>query len=239
MPRGFPGFTSFAQCVLVLSAAAPTSGCLTRQYDVDRGELLALDADRRWTTLGDSGSSDAPRADRGVVLDDGATARSRRAPLDRFGFAGRLELGAATLGARSGTADYAPQMRLAFGGFPLHRVGILVGGQFAAGTVDDPSASKSAVFDGRVFGEVDWFPLRVGSFYGGAFGEVGAGMARQDLGASSLSKNAVTIAAGPVCEIALTTRLALSFRANAASIPSLTASPSVWVPEFAVGLSVY
>jgi hypothetical protein len=225
--------------------AAPTEG---GRFDgwasLDESQPVMLvdpDGGRRWVSLSDIGEGEAARAERGVVLDDGGMARLHRAPLNRFGFASRLEVGAASLSAQGGTADYAPQMRLTFGGFPLHRVGILVGGQFAAGsaTVSANSDTQGTVFNGRVFGEVDWFPLRLGAFYGGVFAEAGLGTARHDLGAGTLGRNGMTLAGGALCEVALTTRLALSFRANAASIPSLTVSSSVWIPEFAVGLSVY
>jgi hypothetical protein len=187
----------------------------------------------------DFGANGPAPAKRDGVVDDGAVHRSGRVQLDRFGFASRLELGAASLSAERGAADYAPQARLAFGGFPLHRVGILVGGQFAAGSVEEPTGVGGTVFNGRAFGEIDWLPLRLGQFYGGVFAEVGAGIARQDLGGGSVEKSAMTMAGGVFSEIVLNSRMALSIRANAASVPSLTAASSIWIPEFAIGLSVY
>jgi hypothetical protein len=198
--------------------------------------LIDHDGGRRWKELGDISTQEAEDAKRAIVVDHGSLRRLGRAPLDRVGLTYRLEAGVAQLSTASGRGSFGPQARMAFGGYPLQSFGVTIGGQFAIG--DD----AGQVFNGRGFFEVSFLPLALGGFHAGMAGEIGFATARHDTELGTVHNDGPHAALGAACEIEISTRLALTFRAQAAYVPGFGAlgeERNVWVPEAALGLAVY
>ena len=192
-----------------------------------------------WVPLGSLNASMARRAERAVIVDDGAAAKLGRAPLDRRGFAFSLEAGAAAANTRHGLGDPAFQARLGLGAFVTRELGLLVGAQFA--TLDQ----DGTVFNGRMFLEGQGFPLEVGRFHFGGFGEGGYAWALHDAPGYTQRASDPYVAGGALAQIDITTRLAFTLRVGAAWLPTIPAEGErlqdvrLLVPEGSLGLAVY
>jgi hypothetical protein len=147
---------------------------------------------------------------RALVMDDEGYGlpRTGRAPLDRRGFAFKLDLG--TLAARVGAADEAVSgltANIQVGGFPWQRVGIMGSLSLGGGT---DSLGRTFVRDG-VGVELQTFPVHLGRLHAGPFAHAGA-----QLGAEP-DQDAVSgpaVGGGVLLELDLTTRLALYGRGD-------------------------
>jgi opacity protein-like surface antigen len=149
--------------------------------------------------------ADADTAIEAKVMDDEAWGLTRldRRPLDRKGFAFKLELGAldsqSSRYAFSGTG-FSPQ----FGYFPHHTLGILAKSTLEWGT----DAANNSITRQSLAGELQFLPLSVWRLHFGGFGHVGNQWASDSQG----KHTGLAVGGGAMIELALTTRLALNFR---------------------------
>jgi hypothetical protein len=95
---------------------------------------------------------------------------------------------------------------LHLGYFPHHRVGILASASFAGG--DD--SNKESFSRNALSGEVQFFPLSIWRAHLGGFGHMGNQWATDTTG----SRSGLALGGGLLFELALTTRLAFTFRAD-------------------------
>jgi hypothetical protein len=126
-----------------------------------------------------------------------------RRPLDRKGFAFKVDLGALdSLCACYSAAGLASNIQ--FGFFPHHRFGILGGLTLGGGknALDQTFQRHSANL------EAQFFPIGLWRFHLGGFGHGGTQVARDELG----TRNGPAFGGGALLELALTTRLALTGR---------------------------
>jgi hypothetical protein len=221
---------------------APTEG---QRYDgwvrVDEAERVLVFSDVEGpyeTSLADLSVEQASSAHRALVFDQGALRRLGRAPLDRRGFTFTLEGGAAQLVTRNGTRDVGFQSRLGLGAFFTRQLGLLVGGQFAAGD------QAGTVFNGRLFLEADVLPLDLGKVHLGAYGEGGAAMLMHDGPDGTERGDGLYLGGGALTQLELSTRLALSLRLGVAMMPLLPGTGGAsgghaLVPEASIGFAVY
>lgn len=193
--------------------------------------LYLVGADR-WVRLEDLSPEDARASVRAVAPDwGGPITRLERRPLDRVGFGYTLELGGAALLPRQDERLAAYGGRLQLGGHPSQQLGVFVGGQFAYG-----SSSGDRLFLGKLFGAVEFFPAALGIFHAGVFAEGGYSHFVHSRGTSETAPG-VYFSAGPLVQLALSTRLALTLRAGMSSIA--TTWERVWLPEGSLGVAVY
>lgn len=193
--------------------------------------LYLVGADR-WVRLEDLSPEDARASVRAVAPDwGGPITRLERRPLDRVGFGYTLELGGAALPPRQDERLAAYGGRLQLGGHPSQQLGVFIGGQFAYG-----SSSEDRLFLGKLFGAVEFFPAALGIFHAGVFAEGGYSHFVHGRDTSETTPGAY-FSAGPVLQLALSTRLALTLRGGMSSIA--TTSERVWLPEGSLGVAVY
>jgi hypothetical protein len=132
--------------------------------------------------------------------------RLGRRPLDRKGFAFKMELGFFE-SASSALDAGGLGMNLQLGFFPHHMVGLLGSWSIAGGS----DAQSNSFSRNNLAFEAQFFPLGVWRMHLGGFGHVGNQWAHDaDLG----TRDGLALGGGAILEIALTTRLALSFRAD-------------------------
>jgi hypothetical protein len=153
-------------------------------------------------------SADAATTTTAKVMDDegwGMVRLGRRA-LDRQGFAFAMDIG----GFHSSNANLVGNgvgFGLQLGYFPHHRVGILAGWSIGGGS---DSAGDSFSRNNLAL-EAQFFPLGVGRLHLGGFGHGGVQYADDTvLG----KRNGLALGGGLVLQIGLTTRLALTLRAD-------------------------
>lgn len=193
--------------------------------------LYLVGADR-WVRLADLTVEDANSSVRAIAPDwGGPVTRLERRPLDRVGFAYTLELGGAALPPRPDERLGAYGGRLQVGGHPSQELGVFVGGQFAYG-----SSSEDRLFFGKLFGAVEFLPAALGIFHAGGFVEGGYSHFVHSQDGSETAPGAY-FSLGPVVELALSTRLALTVRGGMSSIA--TPWERVWLPEGSLGVAVY
>jgi len=162
----------------------------------------------RVVALGDLVPADAAQSVSAEVMDDegwGLRFLNRR-PLDRKGFAFKVEVGSLrSLCACYSAAGFGSNIQ--FGYFPHHRLGLLANLSLGGGS--DP---LSHTFQRHsVAGEVQWFPLDLWRFHLGAFGHGGVQYAK-DL--SPGWRTGPAFGGGAILEISLTTRLTLMARGD-------------------------
>jgi hypothetical protein len=152
--------------------------------------------------------ADVAASKEALVMDDEGWGMMRlgRRPLDRKGFAFKMDLG----GFHSSSSALDANgfgVNLQLGYFPHHRVGLLGAWSFAGGSdADNQSFSRNSLaFEAQVF------PLGVWRLHLGGFGHAGTQWADDAIGGK---RNGLALGGGVLLEIALTTRLALVLRAD-------------------------
>ena len=151
---------------------------------------------------------DASIASKAVVKDDegwGIT-RMQRRPLDRHGFAFKLGLGAMTSMCSCSAVD-GMAWNIQLGYFPHHRFGLLANWSPTFGT---DSAGQS-FYRHDLSLEAQAFPIQLWRLHLGGFGHGGLFYAT---GVDGGGRQEPAFGAGLVLELALTTRLALTVRAD-------------------------
>ena len=227
--------------VIAVSAAALEG----RRFDgwalVDPDEQLVLVRRRSRLSVPLSALSerDAAAAEYGII--PGHVRRIERAPLDRRGFAYELELGGARLNTVTGVDSFGFAGRFGFGYFPTQTLGILGGGQVAFGD-SSGGPGHGLVFNGRVFGELEFLPLHLGRFHAGLYTDLGDALSLHDLADRTHHWWGLYAAAGVLSQVEWTTRLAFDLRAGVAALPAHPGSDALqraYVPELSAGLAVY
>jgi hypothetical protein len=151
---------------------------------------------------------DAAQSAEATVLDDEGFGLRRldRAPLDRTGMAFKLEMGSSTfnLGLKQ-IAGMASQIQV--GAFVTQKVGIMLDIGVSGGAVCcDGFLSRHSLAL-----ETQLFPVALGRLHLGLFGKGGVAIA----GGGADYQSGPIVGGGALVELALTTRLALTFRAGA------------------------
>ena len=176
--------------------------------------------------------ADLAGVERAILRDDEGygVLRLARAPLDRRGFAFKVDVGGTQASLnRDLLSGLASHIQLGY--FPHHRLGILGGLSLAVGQgqPDRRFARHALALETQIF-PLSWRRLHLG-----ASAHVGSGLLRHQSGDVD---GALTAGAGGLLEIALTTRLALHARADWST--SRTA-PTTWsnARSLSVGLAIY
>jgi hypothetical protein len=156
-----------------------------------------------------------------------------RAPLDREGFAFKVDLGATSADAADSVRQYSLSglaSHIQLGYFPHHRVGLLAGLSLTGGADED-----GGTFTRHMLAfEAQAFPLAWKRLHLGGFANVGSMVLRS---ARAAPDPALAIGGGALVELALTTRLALTARAawSAARVEN------AWTTgrTFTAGIAIY
>ncbi len=244
--RGFerrkPASTSTTELTAAVAVAAVTAATFAVTLGATEGArfdgwlrvpddqqvlLVREGGERSWVSLDSLDETDLRGVSHGAIagFDEGVR-RGRRFALDRTGWAYQAELGVATLRSTSGHFS-AVTGRAALGYMPLHRLGLLVGGEFSAG--QSPFEAEGAArftseadqVESRAFTQLEWWPLSLSRLHLGPYIAGGYAWASQDTPRSS------TVVAGPYASVGAafqldwTTRLALTLRLGASMLPSL------------------
>ena len=199
--------------------------------------LVYPDGGQRVTTLWELTPEDTQNVSEAVLSQkEGPIVEGERAPLDRHGFAWRLEGGYMQATLPTGERTGGGGMNLGLGYFPLHWMGFLLHAEFAGGTLDGRD-----VLDTRVGLEVNAFPLAVGRLHLGGYGQVGHGWLEADApvaGYPALTRDGWSAGVGGLLELALTTRLALVGRVGETFDASINGSTPHALAA-TIGFSVY
>jgi hypothetical protein len=176
---------------------------------------------------------DVAASTKATVMDDEGygLVRGARRPLDRKGVAFKVDAG----GIQSQSSRYTfggLAAHLQLGYFPHHRVGLLTSASFAGG--DDSSGDRFS--RNALSGELQFFPLSIWRAHLGGFGHIGNQWASDSTG----SRSGLTLGAGLIFELALTTRLAFTFRADY-SHAKIADSGKAWADTtmFTGGIAIY
>jgi hypothetical protein len=223
-----------AVAVLAVFGLAVTEGV---RYDGEvwaaPGQVLYLDtpAGERPVALGDLTLADAAAAKGALLRDDEGWGLGQRgrAPLDRRGVAFKVDLG-----GFSGLLDHYSVDGLAshiqLGVFPWQNFGLM-----ATWAVDTGSDAQGNLFARHGFAlEAQAFPVRLGPLSLGACAHGGPSLSSD--GGGGIGSH-LALGGGPLIELALTTRLALTFRADWTA----TRLQDGWTPSrsFSGGLAIY
>lgn len=155
-----------------------------------------------------------------------------RRPLDRKGVAFKLDMGSVQAFCRTcySAAGFAANLQLGY--FPHHRAGLLATASLGGGT---NAVGKS--FQRHTLGlEAQWFPLSLWRFHLGAFGHGGWQIGREG---DSTSRTGAAFGGGAILEIALTTRLALTARADWTTADNAPEGGWASTQLFTGGLAIY
>jgi hypothetical protein len=204
--------------LLIVAAVAATVGMIATEgarydglvamYPWQPVHLEDASGQAREVPLAEITAADAAATSKAVVMDDEGWGLMRlgRRPLDRKGFAFKMDVG----GFHSSSASLAGDgvgFGLQLGYFPHHLVGLLGGWSIASG-----SDSESNRFTHNNLAlEAQVFPIGISRLYLGGFGHAGIQYANDDIGGS---RDGTALGGGLLLEIGLTTRLALSLRAD-------------------------
>ena len=177
--------------------------------------------------------ADVAAGNKAVVMDDeiyGFRFANRRL-LDRKGFAFKVDMGSlSSLCSCYSAAGFGSNIQ--FGYFPHHRAGLLATLTLGGGTsaLDHTFQRHSANVEAQVF-PLSWWRLHLG-----AFGHGGMQVARDELG----TRTGPAWGGGSILEIALTTRFALTGRADY-TIARTAPEPGDWASTSTVtaGIAIY
>ena len=177
--------------------------------------------------------ADVATAEEAVVMDDEAYGFrfAHRRPLDRQGFAFKVDLGSLdSLCACYSAAGFASNIQ--FGYFPHHRVGLLATLTLGGGTsaLEHTFQRHSANLEAQVF-PLHWWRLHLGGF-----GHGGMQVARDEFG----TRTGPAWGGGAILEFALATRLALTGRVDY-TVARTSPENQAWASTsmFTAGLAIY
>ncbi len=152
-----------------------------------------------------------------------------RAPLDRRGAAFKLDAGGGGFSLdQYSVVGLASNIQLGF--FPTQTFGVMAGVTLLGGTLED----GSTVARHTLSLEAQFFPAHLGRLHLGAFGHGGVVIA----GGSGIDGSGEAFGGGAIIEIDLTTRMALTARAD---YTRARLTPTVWsgATTFTVGVAIY
>jgi hypothetical protein len=157
---------------------------------------------------------------------DGRWDSVERAPLDRRGLTWGMTLGAGEIAGQTGIEPgFLSHMQL--GAFVTRELGLLA--DLGLGWRD--ASNSDTVYELRIAGEVQWFPLVAGKLHAGGFAQIGtAGRSDDSAGRDSSSS---LLGAGALVQVDLSTHLALTGRAG------ITEAFGERLSDLGLGLTVY
>ena len=168
-------------------------------------------------------------SNRAVVVDrEGPWQPLGRAPLNRVGFNYSMLMGVSEQPSADGASGRGFMSHIQFGYFPAQQTGIL----FDIGLGWRDNMFGDTLIDGRYSLELQFLPLDLGKLHLGVFGQVGSGVRLEDNIADG-NKKGLLFGAGAMAQLELTTRLALTARAQATRFFDSTVS------DLTFGISVY
>jgi hypothetical protein len=229
-----------AVIVVAIAALAAVGLAVTEGMRYD-GEVAAAPGQRlyigsgdaeRAVALADLTPADAAAASGAILRDDEGWGlhHAGRAPLDRRGVAFKVDLGGfSALLDHYSVGGFASHIQL--GVFPWQRLGLLASWDIAAG-----SDARGSVFARHGLAlEAQAFPVQWGPLSLGLFGHGGPSLATDARGELV---GVPAFGGGALVELALTTRLALTFRAD---WTATRADGDTWAPSrsFSGGLAIY
>jgi hypothetical protein len=178
--------------------------------------------------------ADAATASNAVVMDDEGWGMMRlgRRPLDRKGFAFKMDLGMMHSACTSCLAADGFGVDVQLGYFPHSMIGLLGTWAFSGGA---DSASKS-YYRNNLALELQAFPIALYRLHLGGFAHAGVQYADD---AQAPTRNGTAFGGGLLMEIDLTARLALSLRADYTSAQVAPAGGWAGTEMFTVGVSIY
>jgi hypothetical protein len=178
-------------------------------------------------------TADVASASQAVVMDDEGWGMMRlgRRPLDHKGFAFKMDLG----GMYSSTSTLSGSgfgTNIQFGYFPHHTFGLLGTWAFAGGS----DANGDSFTRNNLALEAQVFPVSIWRLHLGGFGHGGTQYAHDALGGA---RQGAAFGGGLILELALTTRLALTARADYTS--AHVAPDGGWAATqmFSAGVAIY
>lgn len=175
-------------------------------------------------------AEDAAWARKAVIVEqEGPFRPLERAPLNRQGLSYSVLMGVAEQPSADGTDGLGFMSHIQFGLFPAHEVGLQLDIGFG---FRDVESTGDTIFDGRYSLELDYLPLTAGVLSGGVFGQLGIGVRLED-GIDGGDRQGLLLGAGAMAQLEITTRLALTARAQATRFYETTVS------DFCLGLSIY
>jgi hypothetical protein len=182
-----------------------------------------------WIPLGSLSPDQAAWASRAYLRqEEGPWTTLGRRPLDRRGFTYSVLGGASEFPSEDLTERPGFLGHIQFGYHPAQQLGIL----FDVSTGWTENGLGDAVFDLRNALELQLFPLTVGILHAGVYGQIGLGTRWED-GYHEDDDRSTLWSVGPLLQLELTTRLAITGRAGLTGVYGARAS------EFGIGLSVY
>jgi hypothetical protein len=178
--------------------------------------------------------ADAAAASKAVVMDDEGWGLMRlgRRPLDRKGFAFKMDLGMMHSSCTSCLSADGFGVDVQVGYFPHSMVGLLGTWAFSGGS---DSASKSYYRHNLAF-EVQAFPVALYRLHLGGFGHAGIQYADDAIAGT---RNGAAFGGGLLVEIDLTSRLALSLRGDYTSAHVSPTGGWAGTEMFTAGVSIY
>ncbi len=178
--------------------------------------------------------AEAAWTSKALVMDDEGWGmmRLRRRPLDRHGFAFKMDGGLFHSSCSCLTADGAGT-NVQFGYFPYHRFGLLATWAFAGGS----DANAKSFYRNNLALEAQIFPLDLWRLHLGGFAHAGVQYADDDQGGS---RSGPAFGGGALLELELTTRLAFTLRADYTTAKLAGPAP-IWAGTelFTAGFAVY
>jgi hypothetical protein len=223
-----------AIAILAAVGLAVTEGL---RYDgeiaVAPGQILylATAAEVLQIAVADLTPEQAARAHGALLRDDEGWGLYRwgRAPLDRRGAAFKVDFGGFAVLDHYDVAGFASHVQI--GGFPCQWLGLL--GSWAITAAEDAQGNLFARHNFAL--EAQLFPVRLGPLSAGVFGHAGPSLATKPGGGTETS---LAAGGGALLELALTTRLALTFRADWTGTRT---TPDHWSPSTTLsgGLAIY
>jgi hypothetical protein len=199
--------------------------------------LVYRDGSQRVTTLWELTPQDTAGVSEAVLSQkEGPIMEGARAPLNRQGFAWRLDGGMAGNTLPKGEHTSGPGMNLGLGYFPLPWFGFLLNTQVGGGTLEGRN-----VLNTRLGMEANAFPLALGRLHLGAYGQIHHAWLEADTAAGSgetRSRQTWSASVGGLLELDLTTRLALIGRVGETFDAALDGH-TPRAPSIMLGFSVY
>ncbi len=177
--------------------------------------------------------ADASSTSQAVVMDDEGWGLMRlgRRPLDRQGFAFKLDLGALHASTSTFSANgFATNLQLGY--FPHRAFGLLAGWAFSGGS----DADGKSYYRHTLALEAQVFPVSVWRLHLGGFGHGGVQYADD---ASAGTRQGAAFGGGLIVELALTTRLALTARADYTSAHVAPGGGWAATEMFTAGVAIY
>ena len=190
--------------------------------------IVGPDGTEYWVPLAQLDPQTAAWADALIVSEEeGPFETLGRAPLNRVGFVYGMEAGAASLRGPRGNLGVGFTSHVQLGFFPMQQLGVLFDTTLGFGDIDG-----NTVVNAQLGGELQVLPFEVGRYNFGVFGRIGSASPSQRGDDWVLAGGG-----GPLMQIAITTRLALTLRAGLSYIDD--ARGGLLAGEGTVGLAVY